>query len=81
MALGERDVDKIAYVVTIAGKLYGYGVGSYAAMASFRRQIRGASAMARHSMASRCELSPIDDDHASEVAEMLATDIIEWERS
>ncbi len=66
------------YVVLIGGKLFGYGETKAAAMRSFRRQIAGASPAMQRNMFDRSVLVPIDDDHASDVAEMLSAERITW---
>lgn len=69
-----------ARVALINGGLYGYGPSLDAAKADFRSNISGASRDMQAVMLSRVQFVGIDDDHASDVAEMLAADVIEWER-
>lgn len=76
--MASTDISDIPHVVTIDGKLYGYGTTRENAKVDFCRQIAGGSLAMRRSMMARSVQTPISDDHASEVAEMLAADVIAW---
>lgn len=69
------------HVVLIDGRLYSYGFTRAAAWHAFQQQTKGVSAATRRRVEQRATCQPIDDDQASEVAEMLAADIIEWENT
>jgi hypothetical protein len=48
---------------------------------TFERNIQGGTRSMQSHMRCRAGILEIDDGQASEVAEMLVADIIEWERS
>ena len=65
-------------VALIDGRLYGYGETHDACRADFRAQIAGAVGSMRARLRDRVSYHTVTDDHASEVAEMLAADVLEW---
>lgn len=58
--------------------LYGFGDTQDTAWADARRQVSGASGAWGHHMLRRMIGRPVSDDMASEIAEMLAADVIGW---
>jgi hypothetical protein len=68
----------MAYVIELDGKLYGYGRTRDEALNDYRGQTIGAPAGWRRSMNWRATCLPITDDHASDVEEMLAADVLAW---
>jgi hypothetical protein len=78
--LSPRDLDIAArpHVIIIDGRLFGYGQTKIECVTNFRLQVSGGGALGMHLMA-RGVPSLIDDDHASEIEEMLAANITRWE--
>ena len=74
------------YVVTVTDKTtgverlcgYGRGPGWHAAKNDFEFNLRGADKAMRNSMRSAAIFTPVDDDKASEVEEMLAAEPVRW---
>ena len=67
------------YAITINNRLYGYGETLEAAREQFRQQILGATQRQKDSMWRRRQYVVLDDDEASEVAEMLDAPAIRWD--
>ena len=58
--------------------LYGFGENQDAAWVDARRQVSGASGAWGPHMLRRMTGRPVSDEMASEIAEMLEADVIEW---
>jgi hypothetical protein len=69
----------MAYAITIGDHLYGYGDTLEAAREDFRQNILGATQRQKTAMRNRSVAVRLDDDEASEVAEMLAAPAIIWD--
>ncbi len=65
-------------IAVIDGRLYAYGDTPTDCWHAFQWQIAGAVGAMHSSLMSRVAYQPVDDDHASEVCEMLAADAVEW---
>lgn len=68
-----------AYAVTITNRLYAYGETVDAAWADFRAQISGGSPRTQARLLERADISPLNVDQASEVAECIAAPVIAWD--
>ncbi len=68
----------MAYAIIVGSGLYGYGETKSAAWADFAHQISGGLPAMRERMKDRAVRVHLDDDEASEVAEMLAAPAIRW---
>lgn len=73
----------MAYVIEMqftkgAPGLYGFGATQDEAWADARRQVAGASGLWGAHMLRRMTGRPVSDELASEIAEMLAADVIGW---
>ncbi len=69
----------MAYAIIVGSGLYGYGETKSATWAAFAHQISGAFPAMRERMKNRAVRVHLDDDAASEVAEMLAAPAISWD--
>jgi len=69
----------MAYAITIEGRLYGYGETESSAYRDYTHQTAGATRQMQQAMWRRAHVSPLSDDEASEVAEMIAAPAIRWD--
>ncbi len=60
-------------------RIYAYGETFYAARDAFLEQIAGGTAAVKRMLLDRRKILPVDDDEASEIAQMLAAPATHWD--
>lgn len=78
LGIAEAATADLHHAVVIRGQLYAHGDTRENAMHNFRQQISGALPAMRAHFHQRAKMVQLTPEQASEVAEMLAADVIEW---
>jgi hypothetical protein len=66
------------HIVTIDGRLFGYGETRQMAIQSFAEQIAGAPQRMQANMRGRASVVRVSDEEASEVAELIDSPAVVW---